>query len=90
MAVKAAPRIQASLLALGVPGDTPVTIVEKGCSETARTVHATLATLSTTLKREQITNPAMLFVRYAARTRSRSAAPTAAERDESAELLAVD
>jgi uroporphyrin-III C-methyltransferase / precorrin-2 dehydrogenase / sirohydrochlorin ferrochelatase len=90
MAVKAAPRIQASLLAVGVPGDTPVTIVEKGCSAAARAVHASLATLSTTLKRERITNPAMLFVRYAARTRTRSNALTAAEREASRNLLAVD
>jgi siroheme synthase len=76
--VSAAPRIQASLLAVGVPGDTPVTVVEKGCTDAARTIHASLATLSTTLKREGITNPAMLFVRYAARPRLHSPALVAA------------
>jgi uroporphyrin-III C-methyltransferase / precorrin-2 dehydrogenase / sirohydrochlorin ferrochelatase len=74
MAVRAAPRIQASLLAVGVPGDTPVTVVEKGCTEAARTFHATLATLSTSLKREGVTNPAMLFVRYAARSKTHPSA----------------
>ena len=89
MAVRAAPRIQASLLAVGVPGDTPVTIVEKGCTEAARTLHATLATLSTTLKREGITNPAMLFVRYAARPRLHSLALAATGAAESTVLAPV-
>jgi uroporphyrin-III C-methyltransferase / precorrin-2 dehydrogenase / sirohydrochlorin ferrochelatase len=65
MAVSAAPSIQASLLAVGVPSDTPVTIVENGCSSASRTVHATLAGLVRLIKDNKISNPAMLFVRYA-------------------------
>jgi uroporphyrin-III C-methyltransferase/precorrin-2 dehydrogenase/sirohydrochlorin ferrochelatase len=65
MAVSAAPRIQASLLAVGVPADTPVAIVEKGCSSASRTVHATLAGLERSIHDNKISNPAMLFVRYA-------------------------
>ena len=65
MAVSAAPRIQASLLAVGMPADTPVTIVEKGCSPAARTVHAILAGLTRAIQDNQISNPAMLFVRHA-------------------------
>ncbi len=65
MAVSVAPRIQASLLAVGMPADTPVTIVENGCSPAARTVHATLAGLARAIRDNQISNPAMLFVRHA-------------------------
>ena len=65
MAVSAAPRIQASLLAVGMPADTPVTIVENGCSPAARTVHATLSGLARAIQGNKISNPAMLFVRYA-------------------------
>ena len=65
MAVSAAPRIQASLLAVGMPADTPVAIVEKGCSSASRTVHATLAGLARSIQDNKISNPAMLFVRYA-------------------------
>jgi siroheme synthase len=65
MAVSAAPRIQASLLAVGMPADTPVTIVENGCSIASRTVHATLAGLARSIQDNKISNPAMLFVRYA-------------------------
>ena len=65
MAVSAAPRIQASLLSVGMPADTPVTIVEKGCSPAARTVHTTLSGLARSIQDSKISNPAMLFVRYA-------------------------
>jgi uroporphyrin-III C-methyltransferase/precorrin-2 dehydrogenase/sirohydrochlorin ferrochelatase len=65
MAVSVAPRIQANLLAVGMPADTPVTIVENGCSPAARTIHATLAGLTRAIQANKISNPAMLFVRYA-------------------------
>ena len=65
MAVSAAPRIQASLLAVGMPAETPVVIVEKGCSPAARTIHGTLAGLARSIQDNKISNPAMLFVRYA-------------------------
>ena len=64
MAVGAAPRIQANLLSVGMPADTPVALVENGCSPTARTVHATLASLARAIQDNKISNPAMLFVRY--------------------------
>ena len=64
MGVGQAWRIQAQLLAAGVPGNAPADWVERAGRTDSRSVSTRVDRVSLTAKTEHISNPAMLLVRY--------------------------
>ena len=66
MGVKMAPTLRANLLAVGAPADSHVTIVERGCSDEARTFHTTLRDMTQTITCEAVQNPALIYVQLVA------------------------
>ncbi|MCR8550378.1 uroporphyrinogen-III C-methyltransferase [Salipiger sp. P9] len=64
MAVERAAQVQADLLEAGAPGACPVEIVAAVSTPRERHVSTTLGALADTLAREDICNPAILFIRY--------------------------
>ena len=66
MAVAQAPVIKAQLLEAGASEDTEIVIVEKAGSPAARTFKTRLQALCDDLKRFEVKNPAIIFVRWSA------------------------
>jgi uroporphyrinogen III methyltransferase/synthase len=62
MGVRRLPEIAAALLAAGRPGSEPTAVVEGGTLPTQRSVSATLATISETVRREQIRAPSITII----------------------------
>ncbi|MDH4480428.1 MAG: uroporphyrinogen-III C-methyltransferase [Rhodoferax sp.] len=63
MGVSGAAGIQSALLQ-GLPGDTPVAIIQNASLPTQRHALATLATLQTTLQTERLASPSVIVVGY--------------------------
>ena len=64
MGVAQAWRIQTALMAAGVPGAAPIDWIENAGRDEMRQVSGCLRDASYIAEREQVTNPAILFVRY--------------------------
>lgn len=64
MSVAQAWKIQSRLMASGVPGDAPADWIERAGRSDMRRVSTRLERLAADAESEQVTNPAILFVRY--------------------------
>ncbi|MDC3418441.1 uroporphyrinogen-III C-methyltransferase [Aquibacillus salsiterrae] len=65
------PQICQQLILHGKSKDTPIAIIQQGTTDAQRTVVGTLDTIVTVVKKEQITNPAMIVVGEVVRFRER-------------------
>lgn len=75
MGVAEGPRIAGDLLAGGGDPDLPVTIVERAETADARTISATLSTLTAALDEQSVANPAIVFFGPTAQRAAVAAAP---------------
>jgi len=64
MAVAHADKVQASLLAAGVPGSAPVNIVASAETPDTQRVTTQLGSLADTVRARQVANPAIIFVTW--------------------------
>jgi uroporphyrin-III C-methyltransferase/precorrin-2 dehydrogenase/sirohydrochlorin ferrochelatase len=67
MGVASLPRLAASAVSHGVPGDIPVAIVENGHTERQRTIRSTLAQAAADADSAQVVNPAVIVIGEVAR-----------------------
>lgn len=67
MPVRNASGVQNRLIQGGLPGETPVAIVERATHPSQRVFHSTISNLSKTLEENNVSSPAILFVGEAAK-----------------------
>jgi len=68
MGVGNAARIEAQLIEAGVPRDAPTTVIERAGTPEMRAFKWQLSGMSASIRQSQVSNPAMIFVRWSKNT----------------------